>query len=355
MPSSIEQLRGEVEMTMRALDERDQSDGAMAQAGIRAPKASIASTTRRGGALRVLGDLSVRTTRRFCRAVEALLAKHAAVAIDLVDVKSLDVVGLAALLQASERAAARSVALSIRPGPTVHAAALRAQLMEELPFVTALVDEDYEWSEVYAGSPGEPSPLLAQTPKVGLRPPTWDELPLFTRWATDPLLEQMVGSELLYQFRHLGPHHPDVINLIFNDPTALTLVVEPLSPLRAPVGFVRLYQINLVQQFAFLETAVATVESLRRGWGIEASRLFLAYGLDVLHLHRIEAKAYAYNVLSTNSLKRNGFQSEGVLRRARTYGGQRWDILLFSILEEEMREQRRAERYPDLGLWSEPC
>jgi RimJ/RimL family protein N-acetyltransferase/ABC-type transporter Mla MlaB component len=354
MLGPTDHVRGEVEMTMHARDERDQPGGAIAQAGIRAPKAPIAPATRRGGALRVLGDLSVRTARPLCRAVAGLLAKHSALAIDLVEVKSLDVVGLVALLQASERAAARGVALSIRPGPAVHAAALRAQLMEELPFVTALVD-DYEWSEISAGSPGMPSPLLAQTPKVGLRPPTWDELPLFAQWATDPLLEQMVGSELLYQFRHLGPYHPDVVSLIFNDPTALTLVVEPLAPLRAPVGFVRLYQINLAQQFAFLETAVATVESLRRGWGIEASRLFLAYGLDVLHLHRIEAKVYAYNVLSANSLKRNGFQSEGVLRRARTYGGQRWDILLFSILEEEMREQRRVERYPDLGLWSESC
>jgi RimJ/RimL family protein N-acetyltransferase/ABC-type transporter Mla MlaB component len=347
--------RGEVEMTMRALDERDQSGGAIAQARIRAVKSPLAPATRRGGALRVLGDLSVRTARRLCQAVEVLLAKHTSLAIDLVEVKSLDVVGLAALLQAAERAAARSVALSIRPGPAVHASALRAQLMEELPFVTALVDDDYEWGTIDAGSPGEPSPLLAQTPKIGLRLPTWDELPLFTRWATDPLLEQMVGSELLYHVRHLGPYHPDVISLIFHDPLALTLVVEPLAPLRAPVGFVRLYQINLAQQFAFLETAVATVESLRRGWGIEASRLFLAYGLDALHLHRIEAKVYAYNVLSTNSLKRNGFQPEGVLRRARTYGGQRWDILLYSILEEEMREQRRTERYPDLGFWSQPC
>jgi RimJ/RimL family protein N-acetyltransferase/anti-anti-sigma regulatory factor len=355
MLGHTDQVRGEVEMTMRARDEREQPGGAMAQAETRAPKAPIAPATRRGGALRVLGDLSVRTARQFCRAVEGLLTKHSALVIDLVQVKSLDVVGLVALLQASERAAASSVAFSIRPGSAVQAAALRAQLMEELPFVTALVDDDYEWGEIDARSPGAPSPVLAQTPKIGLRPPTWDELPMFAQWATDPLLEQMVGSELLYQFRHLGPHHPEVVNLIFNDPTALTFVVEPLAPLRAPVGFVRLYQINLAQQFAFLETAVATVESLRRGWGIEASRLFLAYGLDVLHLHRIEAKVYAYNVLSTNSLKRNGFQSEGVLRRARTYGGQRWDILLFSILEEEMREQRRAERYPDLGLWSESC
>ena len=343
-------------MTMLPLDASDRAVGATARAQICPPQAPIAPATRRSGALRLIGDLSVRSTHRVCLAIEAALAKHSRLAIDLVAVKSLDVVGLATLLQATERAAARGVALSLRPGPVVHSSALQAQLMDELPFVTTLLEDDYEWSEVDAGSsPDNASPWLAQTPKIGLRPPTWDELPMFASWATDPLLEQMVGSKLLYQFRHLGPYHPDVISSIFNDPTSLTLVVEPLSPGRPPVGFVRLYEINLAQQFAFLETAVATVESLRRGWGIEASRLFLAYGLDALHLHRIEAKVYAYNVLSTNSLRRNGFQPEGVLRRARTYGGQRWDILIFSILEAEMREQRRAEHYPDHRLWSEPC
>ena len=98
--------------------------------------------------LRLLGDLSVRTARSFCRAVERLLARYQAIAIDLSEVKSLDVVGLAALLQTSERAAASNVALSIRSGPVVQAGVLRAQLIDELPFVTALVDGDYEWDEI---------------------------------------------------------------------------------------------------------------------------------------------------------------------------------------------------------------
>jgi RimJ/RimL family protein N-acetyltransferase len=131
--------------------------------------------------------------------------------------------------------------------------------------------------------------------------------------------------------------------------------VEPLAPLRAPVGFVRLYQINLTQQFAFLETAVASAESVRRGWGVEASRIFMAYALDVLRLNRVEAKVYSYNVLSANSLKRSGCRLEGVLRQARVYDGQRWDIHIYGILAEEMSAQRRAERYPNFGLWSEAC
>src|SRR5207237_7178897 len=118
-----------------------------------------------------------------------------------------------------------------------------------------------------------------------------------------------------------------------------------------PVGFLRLYGIQLAQGFAFLETVMATREAVRRGWGISASRLLLAWACDVLRLHRIEAKVYAYNTLSINSLRRNGFQQEGVLREARTYDGQRWDVHVFSILDAEMRAQRAAETFPSMGLW----
>jgi len=40
-----------------------------------------------------------------------------------------------------------------------------------------------------------------------------------------------------------------------------------------------------------------------------------------------------------------------VLRQAKTYGGERWDIIIFSILEDEMRAQRAQESFPYMGFW----
>jgi len=94
------------------------------------------------------------------------------------------------------------------------------------------------------------------------------------------------------------------------------------------------------------ETAVA-----RRGWGVEASRLLVAYAIDTLGLHRIEAKVYRYNTPSVNALTRNSFQQEGVLRDACLHDGKRCDILVFSILEDEVQHQRQREQYPYMGFW----
>jgi anti-anti-sigma regulatory factor len=51
------------------------------------------------------------------------------------------------------------------------------------------------------------------------------------------------------------------------------------------------------------------------------------------------------------ALRRNGFFLEGSLREARSYDGRRWDVLVFSILEPEMRAQRARDGFPSMSPW----
>ena len=297
----------------------------------------------------VRDELTIRTARGLCDAVDAALAAEPrALTLEVNAVKTVDAVGLAALLQSVQRVEAHGMDCAVIAGGAVYAAALRGRMLDEL---TLIETTDAEPGVVITADPHAPTRPLAATERVILRQPTWEELPLFERWARDPVIEQMVGSDLLYQSRHLGAYHPDVVAAVLADPTALTVVVEPWDA-EGPVGFVRLYGICLPQQFAFLETAMGSTASLRRAWGIDASRLLLAYACDALWIERVEAKVYAYNVLSANSLRRNGFREEGVLREARMYDRQRWDIGVFSILSSEMRAQRTSERFPCMSLWS---
>jgi anti-anti-sigma regulatory factor len=306
-------------------------------------------------AVRVQGDLTLALAPALCRAVaDALREETDAITIDLRGAKTADVVGLATLLQCGVAAERAGAEFSVVADESLRDAVLAARLLEEIPFVTGVTVDEASTRFVEAPRVSDATPLLTRSARLGVRQPTWDELALFGRWAADQCLDEMVGSELLYRCRHLGPYHPDFVREVLMSPTALTLLVEPLAMPGHPVGFVRLYDVQLADGIAFLETVVTTGESLRKGWGVEASRLLLAYGLDVLGLTRVEAKAYGYNVLSANALRRNGFRQEGVLRAAHRYQGQRWDILVFSILEDEMRAQRTPERYPYVGFWNGP-
>jgi RimJ/RimL family protein N-acetyltransferase len=240
--------------------------------------------------------------------------------------------------------------LAIRPSAPLRQALLQAQLLDALPLT-----QDTDAADAVVTLPdaaGDAGPI-AHTPHVALRCPADDAMDLFARWAKDALLDQMVGSELLYRCRQYGARHRETRRLVQHDPTAVTLLVEERQPPFGALGFVRLYGINLVQRFGFLEIAMPGLEAARRGRGVEAARLFVAWAHDVLGLSRVEAKVYDYNVLSANALRRNGFQQEAVLRSARVYDGARWDIRVFALLEAEMAAQRERERFPYLGSWSE--
>jgi diamine N-acetyltransferase len=288
----------------------------------------------------------------FCQRLRAGLALGPSrLWLNLEDVKATDVAGLAVLLQAARRSEALGVEMSILPSPAVYRALLSACLLDELPLEGIGAGPATAAPHVpHDALPPTPR-FLASTSRLGLRPPTWDELETFGDWANDSLLDQMVGSSLLYLCRQVGPYHPDFVARVLNDPAALTLVVVPSGSDAKPVGFVRLFDVHLVERFAFLETAIVNPRSLRAGWGIEASRLALSWAMDALEIRRVEAKVFAYNVISINALRRNGFQQEGILREAKTYGGQRWDILVFSILEAEMREQRRRDGFGPFVPW----
>jgi anti-anti-sigma regulatory factor len=303
--------------------------------------------------LRVPNALTLRNAAVFCRAVQRHLEAGArGLSLDLEEVKATDVVGLAALLQSVRLATLLGVRTAVLPSPAVFRALVDVEILDEIPHLAGPNPAAPSSDLAVVCRPDDPVPFVAQNERLGLRQPAWEELALFKRWAQDAFLDQMVGSELLYFCRHLGPYHPDFVSLVLNDATSVTLVVQPVGARSSPVGYVRLYGIRLVEQIAFLEIAVADLRFLRRGWGIEAARLLLAYAVDTLGIRRVEAKVYAYNVLSANSLRRNGFQQEGVLREAKTCDGRRWDILVFSILAEEMAEERRRERFPYMGFWA---
>src|SRR5436305_948360 len=104
------------------------------------------------------------------------------------------------------------------------------------------------------------------------------------------------------------------------------------------------FNIQLLGGYALLEVMRTDAKAIRRGFGVEAGKLISYYGVDVLGLRRIEAKVYEYNRLSANSLRRNGFRQEGILRKAGYQDGQCWDMLVFGILEHEIEQRRKKDR-----------
>jgi RimJ/RimL family protein N-acetyltransferase len=186
--------------------------------------------------------------------------------------------------------------------------------------------------------------VISRGMRVHLRTFTRADLAGLTEWVDDPFLERMVGSEFLHAYKHDWDKAPGFHDAIMNDPTQVVLMVEANRGWTKPVGVVRLFNIHLLEGYAFLETIITDQRAIRRGYGVEAGKLISYYGVDVLGVRRIEAKVYEYNVLSMNSLKRNGFHQEGVLRQAGFDGTRYWDVVVFGILKDEIEAVRRRDK-----------
>lgn len=74
----------------------------------------------------------------------------------------------------------------------------------------------------------------------------------------------------------------------------------------------------------------------------ELARQFLACMFRQFKLHRIQAAVPLNRAGAIRTLKRMGFQEEGVMREAVRYYGQWFDVLLMSILEGEVSNGRAA-------------
>jgi RimJ/RimL family protein N-acetyltransferase len=198
---------------------------------------------------------------------------------------------------------------------------------------------------VPGGKRREHGVVIVRGLRVYLRTFTPHDLEHLAAWVDDPFLERMVGSEFLHAFKHDWDRAPGFHDAVMNDPTQVVLVVEARAGgWSGPIGLVRLFNIHLLEGYAFLETIIADARALRRGFGVEAGKLISYYGVDVLGLRRVEAKVYEYNVLSMNSLKRNGFRQEGVLRQAGYDGTRYWDVFVFGILQDEIEAVRRRDQ-----------
>ena len=186
--------------------------------------------------------------------------------------------------------------------------------------------------------------VVSRGTSVYLRTLRPDDLDHLSVWAEDPFLERMVGSEFLNSYKHVYDKDPSFYEACLMDSTQIVLVIEAEPEWATPLGLARLFNIHLLEGYAFLEVMLTDRKAIRRGFGVEAGKLISYYGVDVLGLRRIEAKVYEYNRLSANSLRRNGFRQEGILRKAGYQDGQCWDMLVFGILEHEIEQQRKKDR-----------
>ena len=110
-----------------------------------------------------------------------------------------------------------------------------------------------------------------------------------------------------------------------------------------PIGTVGLHQINNKDHNAEFGIAIGDKDYWNKGYGTEAARLIIDYGFEQLNLHRIHSFALSFNERSIRMHKRVGFTEEGRQREAMFKNGEYCDHVIFGMLRDEWKNQKRRQ------------
>jgi len=79
-------------------------------------------------------------------------------------------------------------------------------------------------------------------------------------------------------------------------------------------------------------------------WGtgvfMDGARMVIDFAFDVIHTHRLEARAAILNGRGNGALRKIGAMQEGILRKSFLRNGEYLDQALWTILDEDWRAQR---------------
>lgn len=76
-----------------------------------------------------------------------------------------------------------------------------------------------------------------------------------------------------------------------------------------------------------------------KGFGLEMMKCILKIGFEDLNLHRISLGVFDFNKSAIRCYEKAGFKQDGVLRHARRFKDEYWNLIEMSILEDEWRGQ----------------
>jgi RimJ/RimL family protein N-acetyltransferase len=176
-----------------------------------------------------------------------------------------------------------------------------------------------------------PEPPLTDD-EIVLRPWSWDDVPALTAACQDPEIPRWT----VVPSQYTEDHAREFIMASEADRTAgrqLSLAIVGRDG--GLLGAIGLASVDRHQRNGEIGYWIAR-EARRRSVGTRAVRLLSRWALTELELERIELLANPLNEASQRLAERAGFTREGLLRKYRRRRGEREDLVMFSLLAEEV-------------------
>jgi RimJ/RimL family protein N-acetyltransferase len=176
-----------------------------------------------------------------------------------------------------------------------------------------------------------PEPPLTDG-EIVLRPWAWADVPALTAACQDPEIPRWTVVPSPYS----EDHAREFITACEADrKTGRQLALAIVDREDGLLGAIGLASVDRQQRTGEIGYWIAR-DARRRGVGTRATRLLSHWALTELELERVELLANPLNQASQRLAELAGFTREGLLRKYRRRHGEREDLVMFSLLAEEL-------------------
>jgi RimJ/RimL family protein N-acetyltransferase len=176
-----------------------------------------------------------------------------------------------------------------------------------------------------------PDPPLADG-DIRLRPWERRDVAAVAAACRDPEIPRWTVVPHNYTERHARDFIGGTAADIANGRELAMAIVDTEDRVLGALGLSNFDWIDLKSEIGYWMVA----ESRRQGIGARATRLLAVWALTKLGLERVELLANPRNEASLRLAERAGFTREGTLRRYRRRHGVREDLVMFSMLAEDV-------------------
>lgn len=178
-------------------------------------------------------------------------------------------------------------------------------------------------------------------PRVALRPPAPEDLPLLFRWLNDP--------DAIAPWDRFEVDSFDALASAIKEAPgdARSLAPRFLLTLRSTgraIGVVGFFSSYVALDTVDLWYAICVPGERGKGYGSEAVELLTDYVFSHRPVERVGATSDVENPASWRTLEKLGFRREGTLRRALFHHGSWHDVAAYGLTREEWRSLRDRVR-----------
>lgn len=103
------------------------------------------------------------------------------------------------------------------------------------------------------------------------------------------------------------------------------------------IGNIKIGPINKYHMHADMSCFIGAKECWHKGIATKAMNLICGFGINDLHLNRIECGVYSSAIGSWKALEKNGFKREGVFRKQVVSNGEYIDLYRYGLLASEYK------------------